>query len=416
MPGGDLRSVILAPTLPRVTHPRPDRLRTAPALDRSARPVVRVPSRSSTPHVLNLEVTVPTVALLGARGLVGSLIAGALAALDIEVVEVPRTAAAPEAGPDAHEAGVLERAVAGCDVIVNAAGGEPGMAERAVTAACGTGAHLVDVVPEQTHIRTLCAAEAPTAAAGIVIVPGAGLQHLVGDTLAHLAGTATRAVREVHVAYTLPDRGAMLADASAGRRRSAARELTAPALALVHGELQSEPIGEQRRLAWFPRPVGPSHAAAVPGGEAITVPRHLPGVETVRTYVALTGGRSELLQFTANLARFERVRERLVRRIERPRTTFGEARRAGIRWGVVAEANGADGVARAWAYGHDPYRLTANAAVACVEAVSCGAAPAGVRSPAELVAPGDLLDVVATRTDMRWSISRPDADAVWPRS
>jgi short subunit dehydrogenase-like uncharacterized protein len=415
MPGGDLRRSILAPTLPRVTHPGPDRSRPDPALDRSARPVVRVPSRSSTPVVMNLEVTVPTVALLGARGLVGSLVAGALAALDIEVVEVPR-AAAPEAAPTAHEAGMLERAVADCDVIVNAAGGDPGMAERTVSAACGTGAHLVDVVPEQAHIRALCAAQGRAAAAGIVIVPGAGLQHLVGDTLAHLAGTATRAVREVHVAYTLPDRKAMLAHASAGRRRSAARELTAPALALVHGELHSEPIGEQRRLAWFPRPVGPSHAAAIPGGEAITVPRHLPGVATVRTYVALTGGRSELLQFIANLARFERVRDGLVRRIERPRTTLGESRRAAIKWGVVAEANGADGVARAWAYGHDPYRLTANAAVACVETVCSGAAPASVRSPAELAAPGDLLDVVATRTDMRWSISRPDAEAVWPRS
>jgi hypothetical protein len=359
---------------------------------------------------------VPTVALLGARGLVGSLIAGALAALDIEVVEVPRAAGPSEATPDPGGVAMLERAAADCEVIVNAAGGAPGMAERAVAAACGAGTHLVDVVPEQAHIRTLCAADARATAAGIVIVPGAGLQHLIGDTLAHLAGTATRGVREVHVAYTLPDHGALLADASAGRRRSAARELTAPALALVRGELESELIGEQRRLAWFPRPVGPAHAAAVPGGEAITVPRHLPGVSTIRTYVALTGGRSELLQFTANLARLDRVRDGLVRRIERPRPTLGEARRAAIRWGVVAEANGADGVARAWAYGHDPYRLTANAAVACVEAVSSGAVAAGVRSPAELAVPGDLLDVIATRTDMRWSISRPDADAVWPRS
>jgi short subunit dehydrogenase-like uncharacterized protein len=354
------------------------------------------------------------VAILGGRGLVGSLITSELQARGVEVIEVTREVAGSVV--DGTEADVLARAVAGCDVLVNAASGGPGMAEALADAACLAGVHLIDVIPEQAHLRALYGADSRAREAGLGIVPGAGFQFLVGDTLAHLAGTATAEVREIHVAYTLPDRGALLADASVGRRRSAAHDLAAPVVAFVRGELEPEPIGEQRRLAWFPRPVGPSHAAAVPGGEVITVPRHVPQVGTVRTYVALTGWRSELLQFTGNLARVERIRDLLVARIERPRAAIGEARRAAIKWGVVAEASGADGVARAWAYGHDPYRLTASAAVACADLVSTGSAGRGVRSPAELGPPGELLDVLATSTDLRWSISRPDRDTGWPRS
>lgn len=339
----------------------------------------------------------------------GELIAEAADVAGIGVLEVPR--ATLQAGD-----GNLRRVLAGASAIVNAAGGEPGMAETLVAAACAAGVHLVDVVPEQAHIRVLHDAEATARDAGVALVAGAGLQHLVGDALAHLAGTATDTPREVHVAYTLPDRGALLADASAGRRRSAARELTAPTLALVDGELRREPIGEQRRLAWFPRPVGPAHAASVPGGEAITVPDHVPGVHTVRTYVALTGWRSELLQFAGNLARFESARDRITGRVERPRPAMGPGRRGAIRWAVVAEANGRGGVARAWAYGRDPYRLTAAAALGCVQRLLADPTLTGAPSPAGLGPPGELLDHLSSRTDLRWSISRPDPEALWPRS
>lgn len=367
------------------------------------------PRPPEPPFQPNLEVVVPTIALIGARGLVGGLVADGARASGLEVVEVPR--AALEAGDEA-----LAAAFTGSSVVVNAASGAPGMAETLVAAICASGSHLIDVAPEQAHVRALHDAEAVAREAGSTIVAGAGFQHLIGDTLAHLAGTATTSPREIHIAYTLPDRGGLLADASAGRRRSAARELTSPGLALVDGELRPEPIGEQRRLAWFPRPVGPAHAASVPGGEALSVPRHVPSVGTVRTYVALTGWRSELLQLTGNLARVEAVRERLTRRIARPRPPMGEARRATIRWGAVAEANGQDGVARAWAYGHDPYRLTAAGALACAELLRASTPPAGVLAPAELGPPGELLDLLAVRTDLRWSLSRPDADALWPRS
>lgn len=407
---GSVGPRILASASPRVTHPDPSRTSDLDAAvgDRRTFPVVRS-SLLLPPPSLWIGVAVSSIALIGAGGLVGGLVADGARAMGLEVVEVPRSTL--DAGGEA-----LRSVLAGSSVVVNAAGGEQGMAETLVAAACASGGHVVDVVPEQAHVRALHDAGARALGAGIAIVPGAGFQHLVGDTLAHLAGTATVPAREIHVAYTLPDRGGLLADASMGRRRSAAHELTSPALALVDGELRAEPIGEQRRLAWFPRPVGPAHAASVPGGEALSVPRHVPGVDTVRTYVALTGWRSELLQFAGNLARFEMARERLTRRVTRARPPMGEPRRAAIRWAAVAEANGRSGVARAWAYGRDPYRLTAAGALACAELLRSATAPAGVISPAELCPPAELLDLLTVRTDLRWSISRPDPDALWPRS
>lgn len=348
-----------------------------------------------------------TVALLGASGLVGRLIADQLRTRGFDVLALGREAMAT--------AGALGTALSGSDVLISAIGGAPGLAERLISAAVETGVHLVDIAPEQGHVQQLHQLADHIAADGgpVRVVAGAGLQHVVGDTLAHLAGLASGVPDELHVAYTFPDRKALLAAASPGRRRSAVEDLVGPTFAYVHGTLVEEPVAEQRRLAWFPRPVGPSHAASVPAAEALSVPRHLPDVATVRTYMALSGGRSELLQLIGNLARSERLRELVIGRMTRPNAGLSSdaapERRAAIRWGAIAEASGTLGIARAWAYGHDPYRLTAAASVVCAEAVVTDA-PGGLVTPAELLAPGDLLDLLAARTDLRWSLIRPESD------
>lgn len=341
----------------------------------------------------------PKVALLGADGLVGALVGEELRLRGLEPTAL-----------DTRNGSAVPVALPGdASLVIDAAGLTGADARALLEAACRRGMDLVDVSPSQAHVHAVHRSHPDVVDSGNRVVTGAGFQHLIGDALANLAGWATPGAREVHVAYTLPDRGALLAAASGGRRRSAGEALLVPALARVGGALVEDPIGEQRRLAWFPRPVGPAHAAAIPGGEAITVPRHLADVQTVRTYVALSGWRSELLQFTGNVARLPRVRDRLARRVTRPRGMLGPTARASIRWGCVAEAAGDSGVARAWAYGRDPYRLTAVIAVAVAESLLSGGHQPGVLAPAEICPPADMLDLVAERTDLRWSIVRPGA-------
>jgi hypothetical protein len=204
----------------------------------------------------------------------------------------------------------------------------------------------------------------------------------------------------------VPDRGGLLRAASPGVRRGIASALGAPCVAFVGGARTEERPGEERRLAWFPRPFGPHHAASVPGLEPLSVPRHLPQVQEVRSYLALSSPGAELLQATANLARWEPARRRLARRLERGADRWVPGRPP-ARWAVVVEVEGEDGLARAWANGHDLDEATALIVTAVADSVAAGAARPGVVPPAHAGSPRELLDALAAASSIRWSVSRP---------
>ncbi|MCC5948126.1 MAG: hypothetical protein JJT89_06685 [Nitriliruptoraceae bacterium] len=298
-------------------------------------------------------------------------------------------------------------------------------------------AGLVTVAPDQAHLRSL-RAEVTAQADSPVVVPGAGLQPALGLLLAALAADATGDPVDVAVTYALPDDAWPVSGAGPARRRVAARELTDPPEVLEDGTLLVEPLAEHRRLAWFPRPVGPRHAVAIPGTEPQLLADALPSLRTARTYLALPGWRAEWLQFAGNLARWEPTRRRLVARLERPSDRDGEEHARQRRWACVVEARGAAGVARAWAYGRDPEQCTAQLAATLVGRLSdhllgvpsrpvpadADPARAGAvtsarathdrpreRLPSQLDRPGAILDEVAAHTGMRWSIARPDPAA-----
>lgn len=363
------------------------------------------------------------IAVLGASGVTGSAIALALTAAGHEVVPLVRDPdrlaalrddvgddgsdrwarlAAPRT-VDAGESATLRAALHDIDVLVSAVGPALRYASGILDTVVATGVHLVDLAAAPSYLRwAVHERDRAAQAAGVVCVVGAGTAPCVGDLLTAVAAERVPAPSEVHVAYVLPD-GGHLGDATPGVRASLAAGVGRPVLALVDGELVEELAAEQRRLAWFPRPVGPHHAAAIPGGEPLTVPRHLPGVRTVRTYLAMPTWRAELAQMQANAARWERARRQIVGRLERGRASPSATRRAGLRFGAVAEVAGTDVLGRAWAYGHDPYEFAASVAVAAVERVVAGSVAPGVRVPAELDAAERLLDQLSAHTDLRWS-------------
>jgi short subunit dehydrogenase-like uncharacterized protein len=379
----------------------------------------------------------PTIAVLGAAGVVGSTIVGEAAARGHRVVplvrypdrdaaalvdvraslaETPAVTGSVAASRhvDATQSDTLATALAGVDLLVSAVGPALTVGAEVLGTSTAHGVHLVDLGAAPAYLRW--AHEAGTAAAvaaGVTVVPGAGCSPLVGDLLTAIAADALASPDAAHVAYVLPG-GGHLGDATPGVRASLAAGVGRPVLALVDGRLEEERTAEERRLAWFPRPVGPHHAAAIPGGEPLTVPRHLPGIRTVRTYLAMPSWRAELTQFSANASRWDAARRRLVGRLERARPAPSAARRAGLRWGVVAEVADGAAVARAWANGHDPYEVAAHAALAVAERILGAGAPAGVLAPAQVADPRELLDGLSATTDLRWSVVRPDDAAPRP--
>lgn len=309
----------------------------------------------------------------------------------------------------------LRTALEGLGVLLTTVGPFDHLGRDVLDAAIDTGTHYVDITGEQPFIRwAYDERDAAAREAGIGAVPAAGFDFLPGDLLAGLAGDVVSDPSEIHIAYIVPGSRGLLRVTSAGTRRTAATMLGRPGVALERGELIEERLAEARRLAWFPRPVGPHHAAGIPGGEAFSVPRHVPGVGTVRTYLAIPGWQAEAIQVLGAVARWGPVRRRMSTLLERGSDGPSEQRRRTTRWGCVAEARGRDGVARAWAYGHDLYGLTATAMVVVGEALLDGGVRPGVIPPASVAAPGDLLDRIAARSDLRWSVARPDPTAEPP--
>lgn len=377
----------------------------------------------------------PTMAVLGATGYTGRLVVAealkqghrphllgrdltALQALDAAARQHERDQGShgdhldrplPVVQVDVEDPQALRAALEPITVLITLVGPFDQLGRRVLDAAIDTHTDHVDVSGEQPFLRWLFdEREASLREADVVAVPSAGFDFLPGDLLASIAAGAVSWPQEVHVAYTIPKASRRVV--SAGTRRTIASMLGRDGIALDHGELVTEGPFEARRLAWFPRPVGPQHAAGFPGAEPLTVPRHVPGVSTVRTYLAMPSARAEFAQMAATVARWPKARRLAQRFLEGGPTGPSTKVREATRWGCVAETRGDEGVARSWAYGHDVYGFTAVAVVVVAERLLQHRPEPGVRSPAQLGVASELLDVLAARSDMRWSIARPPSD------
>ncbi len=366
----------------------------------------------------------PAVVLLGAGSRVGRAIAAALVADGRAFVAAGSDPATvrerlasdglPAAVLDAvHRAEPASGAelLTGTGVVVQAdARAGSVVLRQAAAAAVAAGVHHLDVLPDPGHAPAVEAELAAAAAdAGVTVLPGVGPDLVPGDALAALAADAVVGPREVHVSFAVPSSGGLGAALTRGGRTAWARTWLEPGPAFDAGRVVTERIGEVRRLAWFPRPVGPAHAVGIPGALAWSVPRRVPGVRTVRTYLAMPGWRAELVQLTGAAARRPAVRAWLQRRLD-GRPPADAATLAEVRWAGVAEARGRDDeVARAWANGHDPVAVAAAAVAVLVGELVDGRAPAGVHPPTGVLDAATLLDRLAGRSPLRWSVVRPDA-------
>jgi short subunit dehydrogenase-like uncharacterized protein len=364
---------------------------------------------------------VSVVSVLGASGTTGRLLASALVAGGQPIVacgrdpERVRAAVAPLGQLvrdvrylDVHAPDTVTAALRDTERCYSAIGPYELLGRTVVDAALAAGTDLVDVAGEQRYLRWVHDERHEAASrAGVRLLPGAGVTGAIGTLLADVAVSAAGHDAELHVAYTTAG-GRAGGSWTTGTRRSIATMLGHAWWGYEDGDLVEERLGERRRLAWFPRPVGPMHAAAVPGLEAIAVPRRHPDVRAVHTYLAMPTWQAELLQAVGNASRREGVRRRLAGWLDRPRRAPTEEQRAAVRWACIAEARGQDGLARAWAYGRDPYATAAAIAVARGRALHD--APAGVVGAAGTEEPGEVLDALSVRCGLRWSVVRPRSE------
>lgn len=356
-----------------------------------------------------------TITLLGATGYTGRLVASALArrsceflvagrdrpALDALAADIDRVSGVRTVDVTDDEA--LRALAQETDVLLTTVGPFIELGRPVLRAAIRGGAHYVDSTGEQPFIAwAFDEQHEETRAAGVAAVPACGFDYVPGDLLAAVAAEQLATPREIHVSY-LAEVGPR--SLTRGTRASIAGMLGRDGLAVEGGQRVEERFADVRRLAWFPRPVGPRRAAGLPGGEPITVPRHVEGLRTVRTYLAIPGVLAELVQSLSVTAGWPPAR-RLLRRVllAGPEGPTPERRRA-VRWACVAEAVGEDGeVAHAWAAGRDIYGFTAEAMAAVAHRLAGGTEVTGVIAPAQVTAPTSLLDDLAVTTGLRWTV------------
>ena len=366
-----------------------------------------------------------TIAVLGAGGQTGALVVAELRRAGHRVValgsggrtagrdEPDRDAPAPDevTAPDEQRqiaGGVagLAAALHGVDALVDVAGPFGPREGAGLQAALAAGVHYLDASLEPAATAHVYEQAGRIRRAGITAVSAGGFPAAVLDLLGLSALAAADGGDELHLATTFPGGGWWRHGAGPATRRILGHLLAEPLTAVVDGDLVEEPVGEARRLAWFPRPVGLAHAAGVPGTAALSAHRRAPELVVVREYLAMSGWRAELLQLGASTTGWAPARRWLQARVEGLGTAPDATRRRAVRWACVAETRSEQGTVRAWANGHDPAATSAACLAVLTDAVLADGQP-GACTPAQLAPAGRLLDELTGSRDLRWSVIRP---------
>ncbi|GLY81338.1 saccharopine dehydrogenase [Actinoallomurus iriomotensis] len=318
-----------------------------------------------------MVMTAPLIAIYGATGHTGRLVAAELIDRGQEIVLAGRDAVAlgamaGELGCRAVTAPLDDReAIRGlaesADVLIHCAGPFSVTGVPVASAAAEAGCHYIDHAVEPHHVKRLFDTHQATAQrTGAIMIPSLSFYGGLGDLLAGAVTEGMADVGRVTVAYAVTGwrmtTGAL----------DTARQLFAETVRIgfSDGAQQVGYVEPRNAVFPFPPPVGPrSMIAPVPFPEAVTVPRHVPAREVEAMLTARTFEEEPV--FTSEDVDVE----------TRARTEFT----------VAVQALGEHGDRAGHLSGQDLWRAAALASVIGALRLTGGEAPAksGVLSPGE---------------------------------
>jgi short subunit dehydrogenase-like uncharacterized protein len=340
------------------------------------------------------------IALYGATGYTGRLVAAELRDRGLDAVLCGRNGAklrrlVDEMGVDwpvraaaIDDPAALRKALAGADAVINCAGPFTFYGAPVIEAALDVGAHYVDTTGEQPYIhRVYEHLDGPARRAGCAVIPAVGFDYLPGDLLASLAARGHGALDELVLAYAISGFGM-----SRGTMRSGLEMLSGGDLDYLDGDWRPAGGPVLRESFDFPDPIGTEPVVRYPGGEIITVPRHVETRDVRYRWTASTFAPHPALRGTVPLTMpllrpllATPLRDLADRGIDLlPEGPPEQARRA-ARWTIVAEARrGAELLGRATVSGPDMYGITAVIAVRAAELLAAADFDrAGALAPAQ---------------------------------
>lgn len=369
------------------------------------------------------------IAVLGAGGVVGRRIVAELEAARVPVRPLRR------ADANVFDAGSLARVLSGASVVINATAPLAETASPVLVASMAAGAHYVDAGGTQAVLRVLFERHDSTVRrAGLVALPAAGLDGLVGDlaiawaashivdersagdggaTATSADGRDARAVRtepaariaeerpldEACVSYVFDD-----LVLSAGSQRALFAMLGTHPIVWRRDRWEDGRAGDHRAVNAGPSLGGERDALAVSvtypggGGPVITIPRHV-AASFVATYVSTTR-RSAASGVLRLLARAAPLVPRAAAEHLAPYAP-PDADYTRTRFGVVAQVRRGFSAAQIVVRGQDLYRTTAIAcAWAARQLATRRAGPVGMRAPGELFRAAPALREIASISDL----------------
>lgn len=365
------------------------------------------------------------LAVYGATGYTGQLVARELERRGLEAVLCGRSSAKlrrlateldvswPLRCAPVDDSAGLRRALRGASAVINCAGPFTFYGAPVIEAALDSGTHYVDTTGEQLYMqRVFEHYDGPAEERGLAVVPAVGFDYVPGDLAASLAARGLEPIDELALAYSVSGAGV-----TRGTLRSIVEQLKG-SLEFVEGEWRPAPEFALSAPRFdFGDPVGSVPVLRYPGGEVVTVPRHV-DVRTVRQWIDAriatpVGALAPLVPLGGSVLGLAmrtpagRVLDAVIDRLpEGP----DEASRRSSSFVIVAEARSVDGsVGRVRLSGSDPYGLTAAIAVEAARACTEGEV-AGVLAPAELLSPAEFLDGLAPR-GLTWSADRAPTSA-----
>jgi short subunit dehydrogenase-like uncharacterized protein len=290
----------------------------------------------------------------------------------------------------------IDEALGGMSLVLHCAGPFSRTSKPMADACLRTRTHYLDLTGEVEVFEALAARDLEARAAGVMLLPGCGFDVVPSDCLAvHLKGRLPGA-RRLALAYGGFGR------ISRGTATTAIEGLGRGGLVRRGGALTPVPSAWKTRRVDFGE--GPRTAVTIPLGD-VTTAWHSTGIPDIELYFAAPAGLRALAvasRYLGPVLGSEPVRRFLTARVRSgPAGPAEEERRRGrgFVWGEVEDDEGRRAASRLAT--PEGYTFTARAALAVVERVLSGQAPAGFQTPGKAYGPDFVLGLEGvSRTDL----------------
>jgi short subunit dehydrogenase-like uncharacterized protein len=344
--------------------------------------------------------------IYGAYGYSGRLIAEAALRRGLKPVVAGRDAARtaelgrnlglPHRTFGLDDAATVRKELRSVAVVLNCAGPFSQTAGALVCACMATGAHYLDITGECAVFEEIAGRDAELAAAGVMAMPGVGMDVVPSDCLALYLKQKLPGATRLELCIRA------LGQLSRGTANTFVEGLGKPNLVRVRGHLEERPVGRDRRVVTL---AGERiDMVGLPWGDIATAWRST-GIADIAVFMTLPSGAPSVLRLAARTRRVwqtaavQRVLKRFVQRLPEGPDEAARSNGHADFVGTVTDARGRS--VRAHLRTPEGYALTAETAAEIARRVLAGDAQPGFRTPAMVFGADFILAFPGvTRTDL----------------